>query len=43
LERFINVHPIDKTELLWEILILLTFVASGVMLAWMDRLTADRH
>jgi uncharacterized protein (TIGR00645 family) len=43
LERFINVHPLDKTELLWEILILLTFVASGVMLAWMDRLTADRH
>ena len=43
LERFINVHPVDKTELLWEILILLTFVAAGVMLAWMDRLTGDRH
>lgn len=43
LERFISTHPVDDTELLWEILILLTFVASGVMLAWMDRLTADRH
>jgi uncharacterized protein (TIGR00645 family) len=43
LERFINIHPVDKTELLWEILILLTFVISGVMLAWMDRLTAGRH
>jgi uncharacterized protein (TIGR00645 family) len=43
LERFINVHPVDKTELLWEILILLSFVASGVLLALMDRLTADRH
>ena len=43
LERFINVHPVDKTELLWEILILLTFVASGVLLALMDRLTVDRH
>jgi uncharacterized protein (TIGR00645 family) len=43
LERFISTHPVDETELLWEILILLTFVASGVMLAWMDRLTADRH
>ena len=43
LERFINVHPLDKTELLWEILILLTFVASGVMLAWMDRLSGHRH
>jgi len=43
LERFINVHPVDKTELFWEILILLTFVASGVLLALMDRLTGDRH
>ena len=43
LERFINVHPLDKTDLLWEILILLTFVVAGVMLAWMDRLTPDRH
>ena len=43
LERFINIHPVDKTELFWEILILLTFVASGVLLALMDRLTADRH
>jgi uncharacterized protein (TIGR00645 family) len=43
LERFISTHPVDDTELLWEILILLTFVVSGVLLAWMDRLTADRH
>jgi len=43
LERFINVHPVDATELLFEILILLTFVTSGVLLAWMDRLAADRH
>lgn len=43
LERFINIHPVDKTELFWEILILVTFVVSGVLLAWMDRLTADRH
>jgi len=43
LERFINVHPVDKTELFWEILILLTFVASVVLLALMDRLTGDRH
>ena len=43
LERFINVHPLDKTDLLLEILILLSFVASGVMLAWMDRLSGHRH
>lgn len=43
LERFINAQPIDSTEALWEILILLTFVVSGVLLAWMDRLADDRH
>ena len=43
LERFINVHPLDKTDLLLEILILLSFVASGVMLAWMDRLSGRRQ
>jgi uncharacterized protein (TIGR00645 family) len=43
LERFINIRPADKSEILWEILILLSFAVSGVLLAWMDRLTADRH
>jgi len=43
LERLINVHPVDIIELLGEILILLSFVVAGVMLAWMDRLSADRH
>lgn len=43
LERFINIHPADKTDILWEILILLSFVVSGLVLAVMDRLTADRH
>ena len=43
LERFISTHPVDDTELLWEVLILLTFGVSGVLLAWMDRLSADRH
>ncbi len=43
LEHFIDIHPADKSDILWEILILLTFVVAGTMLAWMDRLTADRH
>ena len=43
LERLINVDPVNETELRWEILILLTFVTSGVLLALMDRLTRDRH
>ena len=38
LESFINTASADKQNVLWEILILLTLVISGVLLAWMDRL-----
>jgi uncharacterized protein (TIGR00645 family) len=38
LESFINIESVDKQNVLWEILILLTLVISGVLLAWMDRL-----
>ncbi len=43
LESFINIDPVDKKDVLWEILMLLAFVVSGVLLAWMDRLGAERH
>src|SRR5205085_11829659 len=43
LESFVNVDSVDKSTVLWEMLILLTFVLSGVLLAWMDRLSAERH
>ncbi len=43
LESFINVGAADKSGVLWEIAMLLAFVVSGVLLAWMDRLAADRH
>ena len=39
LESFVEVATIDKTDLFWQIAILGTFVVTGVMLAWMDRLT----
>jgi uncharacterized protein (TIGR00645 family) len=42
LESFINVESVDKSVVLWEIVILLAFVASGVLLAWMERL-GERH
>jgi uncharacterized protein (TIGR00645 family) len=42
LESFVNIDSVDKAAVLWEIVILLAFVVSGVLLAWMDRL-ADRH
>jgi uncharacterized protein (TIGR00645 family) len=38
LESFVNIESVDKQNVLWEILILLTLVVSGLLLAWMDRL-----
>jgi uncharacterized protein (TIGR00645 family) len=38
LESFVEVSSTDKTDLFWQIAILATFVVSGVLLAWMDRL-----
>src|SRR6266446_26001 len=38
LESFVNIGSVDKQNVLWEILILLTLVVSGLLLAWMDRL-----
>jgi uncharacterized protein (TIGR00645 family) len=43
LERFINIHPMDKSDILWEIVILISFVVSGVLLALMDRLSSERR
>jgi uncharacterized protein (TIGR00645 family) len=38
LESFVNIGSVDKQNVLWEMLILLTLVVSGLLLAWMDRL-----
>jgi uncharacterized protein (TIGR00645 family) len=38
LESFVNIESVDKQNVLWEMLILLTLVVSGLLLAWMDRL-----
>jgi uncharacterized protein (TIGR00645 family) len=43
LESFLNIDPADKSDVLWDILILLTFALSGVLLALMDRLAVGRH
>jgi hypothetical protein len=37
-----NIGSMNKTDVLWKILILLALVLSGVLLAWMDRLGADQ-
>jgi uncharacterized protein (TIGR00645 family) len=43
LESFVEIDTTNKTDLLWQIAILATFVITGVLLAWMDRLTAEPH
>ena len=42
LETYMNIGSMNKTDVLWKILILLALVLSGVLLAWMDRLGADQ-
>ena len=42
LETFVNIYQADKTDVLWQLAILLAFVLSGVLLAWMDRLHTVR-
>jgi uncharacterized protein (TIGR00645 family) len=42
LESFVDISAINKTDLLWQIAIVATFVVTGVLLAWMDRL-AEPH
>lgn len=43
LESFIDIEKVSKTDVMWEIAILLAFVVSGVMLAWMDLLVSQRR
>jgi uncharacterized protein (TIGR00645 family) len=42
LETYMNISSMNKTDVLWKILVLLALVLSGVLLAWMDRLGADQ-
>jgi len=43
LEVYVEIGSANKTDVLWQIAILLVFVISGVLLAWMDRLAAEPH
>jgi uncharacterized protein (TIGR00645 family) len=40
LETSMSIDAADKQTVIWQIVTLLTFVLSGVALAWMDRLSA---
>ena len=39
LESYIEISTVDKTDLFWQLVILGAFVLTGVLLAWMDKLT----
>lgn len=43
LKSFMDVHKVDKNDIAWQVGIHLTFVVSGVLLAWMDRLSGSGH
>lgn len=40
LRAFIDIKEYTETQLMWLVIIHLTFVGSGVLLAWMDNITA---
>jgi uncharacterized protein (TIGR00645 family) len=42
LENFLDADSVHKSGVLLEIAMLLAFVLSGVLLAWMDRLASER-
>jgi uncharacterized protein (TIGR00645 family) len=39
LKTFINAQNLDPKQMLWQVIIHVTFVASAIALAWIDRLT----
>jgi uncharacterized protein (TIGR00645 family) len=43
LRTFMNVTQLEKEDVGWQLAIHLGFVLSGVLLAWMDRLSAPSH
>ncbi|MCW2236337.1 TIGR00645 family protein [Azospirillum canadense] len=43
LKGFMNIDHTNKDELMWMVIIHMTFVVSGVLLALMDRLEGDHH
>jgi uncharacterized protein (TIGR00645 family) len=41
LEMFFTIDQQDKTEVLWSVVIFMSFVVAGVLLAWMDRIAGS--
>ncbi len=43
LQAFLEIEDIPNDKVLWRVIVVLTFVASALALAWLDRLTAKAH
>jgi len=43
LKSFMDIHNISDRDLIWYVAIHMTFVVSGLMLAWTDRISAEKH
>jgi uncharacterized protein (TIGR00645 family) len=43
LKSFMDIHNISDRDLIWYVSIHMTFVVSGLMLAWTDRISAEKH
>jgi uncharacterized protein (TIGR00645 family) len=43
LESFVEIASVNKSDVMWQVVILAAFVVAGVLLAWMDRLVAEPH
>jgi uncharacterized protein (TIGR00645 family) len=43
LKSFMDIHNISDRDLIWYVAIHMTFVVSGLMLAWTDRISAEKY
>jgi uncharacterized protein (TIGR00645 family) len=43
LQAFLEIEDVADDKLLWRVIVHLTFVASALSLAWLDRITVKTH
>lgn len=43
LKSFMDIHNISDRDLIWYVVIHMTFVISGLVLAWTDRIAVEKH
>jgi len=43
LKSFMDIHNVSDRDLTWYVIIHMTFVISGLLLAWTDRISGEKH